>query len=127
MSLSFGPCISQQTYLQRVASLHENLGPKITRQQSQQLRRQEFESLVDYRLGVQFPPEKRERLFQALEKTYRFGIFSFFILYLAHLLKLSPQNHLVEGQVQRKFKGVSRAVAQVLSPEELHAFLSDDA
>ena len=82
---------------------------------AERLARAELDITVDHRLGVDFPGDRRESLWHAQRRIER------------HRLR-SPLAGLA-GVVARSIgleTGVRRAYADVLSPDELHAFLDDD-
>lgn len=108
----YGPKLSQAAYEQKMTSFSVGLPPIPTRAQERGVRLSELNTLIDYKLGVNFPVDRREALWaiqQRLDKRR--------LLHLAIALLTAP----FDG-----FAGVARpqvrGFAKVLSPSELAQF-----
>jgi hypothetical protein len=63
--------LSAEDYERRIVALHAD-GPAMpTRDEDLRLRRAEFDLGVDHRLGIAFPPDRRERLWAAHQRVDR--------------------------------------------------------
>lgn len=111
-ALPYGPTITQQQLEDRVLALHNNAPPIPTPQQDRRIRHGELNAMIDHKLGVDFPFDRRERLWDVQQRLDRKR--------LLHVLKgfvtnpLSPSEALDKPQI--------RGFAQVLDENELQAF-----
>lgn len=111
-ALPYGPTITQEQLEDRVLALHNNAPPIPTPQQDRHIRHGELNAMIDHKLGVEFPRDRRERLWDVQQRLDRKR--------LLHVLKgfvtnpLSPSEALDKPQI--------RGFAQVLNENELQAF-----
>ncbi len=111
-STPYGPKLSQAAYEKKVTSLSTGLPPIPTAAQEQAVRRAELNAQIDYKLGVNFPIDRRQALWAIQARLDKRRL-----LHLACALLTSP----FDG-----FAGVARpqvrGFAKVLSPSELEQF-----
>jgi hypothetical protein len=125
---SYGPRLSSQDYSHRTRALlnpedYNNPDPGFQKN----LRRQEFELTVDHRLGQNFPAEKRDPLFLAVEKArapWRLGLGLVGIAF-AKLFHKPARNAVSSVHLDFLASGMTRAVSKVLTREEALQFLGD--
>ena len=125
---SHGARLSSQEYSHRIRILfnpedYNNPDPAFQKN----LRRQEFELTVDHRLGQNFPAEKREALFVAVEKARApwqlvFGLAG---IVFSKLFKKPGRNAASSLHLTFLSAGMTKAVSKVLTPEETLQFLGD--
>ena len=111
----FGTRISGEEYDRRITALYRGTAPTPDAAEAARLARAELDITVDHRLGVDFPVDRRESLWHAQRRIERHRLRS----PLAGLAGVFARSIGLET-------GVRRAYADVLTPEELHAFLQDD-
>ncbi len=84
-------------------------------------RREEFDALIEYRLGEDFPQEKRDRMWKA-RRSLVWGPVWLFVG-----LAVRPFSHrLQEWLVTHKGRQVMREFRRVLTPAEMEAFFQGD-
>jgi len=111
-ALPYGPTITQQQLEARVLALHNNAPPIPTPQQDRRIRHGELNAMIDHKLGVEFPVDRRERLWDVQQRLDRKR--------LLHVLKGFITNPLSPSEALDKPK--IRGFAQVLNENELQAF-----
>lgn len=117
-AVDFGPRLSGEEYDRRVAELYTGAPSVPDESQDRALRRRELDLQIDHRLGVDFPPKRRERLFEVQRGLDRVGVGSLIRYALGRVMPSFLVRHarfLAEDTV--------RAYAKVLSEEELRQFL----
>ena len=111
----FGARISGEEYDRRITALYRGAAPLPDAPDAERLARAELDITVDHRLGVEFPRERRESLWHAQREIER------------HRLRSSLRGFASAAARSVGLElGVHRAYADVLSPDELRAFLQDD-
>ena len=65
--VGYGPRLRGEEYDRSIVELYSNVAPSPLRKKQQEIRRRELDLTIDYRLGKDFPPEKREALW-AIQK-----------------------------------------------------------
>jgi hypothetical protein len=110
--------LSGEEYDRRIIALHRDLPPAPSKEQRQQVRRSELELAIDYRLGTDFPRERRDALWAVHERVERRRGW----LLVRHLIRrIFPGT--LERRVDRLAGYLTSEYAKVLSPEELELFL----
>lgn len=66
--LGHGPCLSGAEYDRLIVALHEDLPEVPSREQDRQTRRRELDLTINYKLGKNFPTERREALWNVQER-----------------------------------------------------------
>ena len=119
--VDYGERLSGEEYDRRVVALHENLPPTLSPEEEKQVRRRELDAMIDYRLGRDFPKEKRNQLWKIQERIEKKRL-SLMLKYLfRHLFRKnflqSTQN--LAGYLVDEY-------AEVLSREELESFFGKE-
>lgn len=121
MQVDYGTKLSGEEYDKRIVALHENLPPSLSQEMERQLRRKELEIMIDYRLGCNFPKEKRDLLWKVQEKIEKKRTLLMFKYLFRNLFKKpfihSTQN--LAGYLVDEY-------AKVLSKEELEMFFGQN-
>jgi hypothetical protein len=116
-----GPKISGEEYDKRIVALHENLPPSLSSDQEREVRRQELEIMIDYRLGTHFPKERREQLWQVADRVDKKRL----SLMTSYLLRRP-----FKGRFLKKSQGLAGYVvdeyAKVLDRSELVMFFGEE-
>jgi hypothetical protein len=115
--IGHGPRLSQSEYERRIVELHAGLPPRPSKQEQARLRRRELELTIDHRLGRNFPPARRDALWEIQQRVegrrLRLALY-----WLTHFISY--------GWLYRRANKVARFVvdeyATVLNPEELRAY-----
>ena len=119
--MNYGTKLSGKEYDKCIVSLHENLPSLLSREMERQLRRDELEIMIDYRLGCNFPKVKRDLLWKVQERTEKKRTLLIFKYLFRHLFKKSfvhsAQN--LAGYLVDEY-------AKVLSKEELEMFFGQN-
>ena len=68
-TLNFGPRLSNDEYQRKVVELHSVLPPLPTRAQDELTRRRELDLAIDYRLGREFPHQRRDALWAIQQRV----------------------------------------------------------
>lgn len=118
----YGPRLTGGQYDRKVIELHGALPPKPTREQDRTVRRAELDIAIDYRLGVNFPGERRDALWAINERVERKRLRLIFKYIFKRIFSKSfqraPQG--IAGYLVSEY-------AKVLSKAELQAFFGADA
>jgi hypothetical protein len=113
----YGPRLTGEEYDRRIVALHSGLPPIPSREQDRQVRRAALDLAIDYRLGRDFPRNRRDALWAVQEKLERKRI----KLMGAYLLKrlfrqsLAPEARGLAGYVIDQY-------ATVLDSSDLEAY-----
>ncbi len=119
--MDYGVKLSGEAYDQRVVALHENLPPVLSPEMEREVRRQELDAMIDYRLGCDFPREKREQLWKIQEEIEKKRI-SLMFKYLFKRLFKKPFIH----SAQNLAGYLVDEYAKVLSRQELEMFFGKE-
>ena len=116
-----GPRISEEEYEKRIAEIYTELPSEPSRAQESAARRQELESTIDHRLGLDFPRARRESLWEIqrhIERRHlRFAIEYF-------VWRLLSQR--IPARAGALAGGVVKQYAKVLNQRELEMFFGVD-
>lgn len=66
--LGYGPCISDEEYDRLIVELHSHLPAMPGKEEDRQVRQKALNFAIDHRLGINFPQEKRARLWNIAER-----------------------------------------------------------
>ncbi len=117
----YGVKISAEEYDVRVVSLQDNLPPMPSKAQETTVCQGELNAQIDYKLGVDFPQEKRTAMWgvaQQIEKErWRLPFLSLNET-LAALFGKAGQGNNIPGYLAKRY-------GQVLDQQDLRAFLGD--
>lgn len=116
-----GPRLSGPEYDRRIVALHSGLPPRLGRNQQTELRRVELELSIDYRLGVDFPADRRDQLWAVAQRIERRRLRLIF-RYL--MRRLRP--HGTEMGAADMAGYLVQEYSRVLNETELEAFLGDE-
>ena len=120
-NVDHGPLLSDQEYEKRIFALYDAVPPMPSVDAERELRRRELDVLIDHRLGVRFPLERRAALWTAQEhiekRRTRLGIET-----LARALL--PQR--LQPKTSRLARFAIQEYAKVLTSDELEQFLGDE-
>lgn len=120
--MNHGRRLTQREYEQAIVGLHTSQPSAPHRAAEAQVRRRELDLMIDHRLGVDFPPDRREALWRIQQRIERRRL----RLAAWWLASLVVPRALDKG-ANRVAQFVLDAYAQVLSPEEMHAYFGDEA
>ncbi|MCU7933513.1 MAG: hypothetical protein KZQ99_01370 [Candidatus Thiodiazotropha sp. (ex Dulcina madagascariensis)] len=67
--LGYGRQLSGEEYDRRVIELHRHASPMPDKEEDLAIRKQELNLSIDYRLGVDFPEQKREALWVIMQRV----------------------------------------------------------
>lgn len=113
-----GPVLSDEEYEKRIFALYDALPPMPSVDAERELRQRELDVLIDHRLGVRFPRDRRDALWAAQEhietRRTRLGIET-----LARAL-LPPR---LQPKTSRLARFAIDEYAKVLTSDELERFL----
>ena len=119
--MNYGRKLSGEEYDKRIVALRESLPLTLSRGMEKQLRRDELETMIDYRLGCNFPKEKRDQLWKVQERIEKRRILLMLKYLFRHFFKKSfvhsAQN--LAGYLVDEY-------AKVLSKEELEMFFGQN-
>jgi len=121
-TVDFGRKLSGEEYERRAVALYSGAPPLSEENQDRELRRRELDLQIDHRLGVDFPVERREKLFEVQCGLDRVDVGSLIRYALGWVMPSFLVRHarfLAEDTV--------RAYGKVLSEEKLRAFLDLEA
>jgi hypothetical protein len=115
--LNHGPRLTVEEYERKIIELHSGLPPMPTKDQDRQVRQMELNLAIDHRLGRDFPPERREALWNIQQRVEKKR------LWLA--LKY-PVRRFFAKSLARDAQGLAGflvdAYAKVLTQSELKSF-----
>lgn len=119
--MSHGPCLSGEEYDKRIVDLHENLPPTLSPEMERQVRRQEMDIAIDYRLGCKFPKHRRDQLWEVQNQVEkRRGRLMFKYLFRRLYSRAFTRN------AQNLAGYLVDEYAKVLSREELKKYFGED-
>ena len=111
-----GPRLTAEEYDRAVIDLYRGASPMPTREQDRALRRRALDLAIDFRLGRDFPPARRDALWAASERVESKRVW----IGLKYLLR-----RLTGGRAHAwaLIRVLGREYGDVLSPSELEQFL----
>lgn len=108
----FGPRLTQAEYEQRVIALHTAVGAR-NKEVETAIRQADLNLLIDYHLGVEFPPKRRQALWEEQQQLDQHRGWNLLKGVLAH--PRDPSAILARAQVQ--------GFSKLLDKDELRALL----
>lgn len=105
-------------YEKRLVALYSDLPRRPTREQERQASRAELDLVIDYRLGVDFPRDRREAIWRIQNRIRRRGI-----VFLARHLLSRLLHGIIGGRSFDMTRFIEAEYAQVLDERELRRFL----
>lgn len=119
--MNHGRRLTQREYERAIVGLHTEPPPAPGRGDDEQVRRRELDLTIDHRLGLNFPPERREALWRIQQRVEKKRL-KLAGWWLASLLV--PRA--LEDRSNRVAQFVIDEYAQVLTPEEMQAYFGPD-
>lgn len=116
MTPQFGQRLSTEEYERLIVALHRDRPSMRSEDEEERLCRSELDLAIDYRLGRDFPPRRREALWRAQQKIQRSWVRS-------ALVPLAVLIGFRSGMSAKLAHLVLTEYAHVLSRDELQAFL----
>ena len=115
--LGHGARLSEREYETRIVELHAGLPPSLGTEEQKDISRRELDLTIDYRLGRDFPSERREALWniqQRVEKK-RLRLMLHWLLHFISYRWLYGRANKLAGYLVDEY-------AKVLTKDELQAF-----
>lgn len=118
----YGPCLTSEEYQRAVVALYQHAAegrlPAAMGDIEQAIKDAEFNLQIDYKLGCDFPAERRQALLAAKHRAEksRLGLVRRFI-------RKAIQKRQFAGAMQLWLEHLTEEFAKTLSPEELAAFM----
>jgi hypothetical protein len=120
-NLGHGPRLSQREYERRIAELYSGLPAVPSKEEEIRLRRRELDLTIDYRLGQDFPRERREALWEIQRRVERKRL-QLGLHWLAHFIS----SKWLYNRANKVAKFVVDEYAKVLTKEELRAYFGPE-
>lgn len=119
--LGHGPRLSQHEYEKCIVKLHSGLPPSPSKQQEIDILRREFDLSIDFRLGKNFPKERRDALWQAQKQVEkkRFWLLFYWLTHFISYRWIYARANRLAGYLFDEYK-------KVLTKEELRAYFDLD-
>lgn len=118
--LNFGRRLDGEEYDHAIVELYSSLPPIPSLEQRREIRRRELDLAIDYRLGVEFPRERREALWAVQQEIEKHRIKFMFKYLLRHFF---AKNLIQEAKGLAGY--VIEAYAKVLNQAELEQFFGE--
>lgn len=115
--LGHGPCLTTQEFDRQIVALHSGLPSHLSKEEEIKLRRRELDLTIDYRLGRNFPQQRRAALWniqQQVEKK-RLRLIFFWLFRFISYKWLYDRANKIGGYLVNEY-------AKVLTNDELHAY-----
>ncbi len=116
-----GRRLSEDEYQRSIVSLYSDIQTNNPRDQQQLIRRKELDLTIDFRLGVDFPQERREALWSVQQSIEKRRIF----LMAGWLLRKLFSN-LLNQQSKSMADYIVNQYSKVLTSSEMCAFFGED-
>lgn len=118
--LGYGPLLSDEEYQQKIIALIKELPPAPSREQDRRHRRKQLELAINQRLGLGYPPHKREALWTIQQRVEKMRL----RLILKYLLRKVFRRSLVRD-VQGIAAFLVEEYATVLNQAELESYFGE--
>lgn len=119
----YSPRLSEQEYEQRVSELYTQAAEGQLSAAPQDIdniiKEKEFQLTIDYRLGINFPADKRAALWKAKQKVERQKL-----RLIGKYLKVSLKKRAFADGMQVMLERMMEEFSKVLTPDELSAFMA---
>ncbi|WP_265211977.1 hypothetical protein [Herbaspirillum lusitanum] len=119
--LNHGPKLTRQQFDRAVVELYERQGHTLGTPHDAELRQRELNLLIDYRLGRDFPADRRIQLWKIQQRIEQRR---FRTLAQSVLVKILPRVKINRFNVLLGF--ARQSYSEVLTSQEIAAFLSDE-
>ena len=119
--LDYGPRLSDVEYDRKIVELYDKSPSRTTKDQERHLIRQELELKIDYRLGQNFPRNRREQLWRVQQRIEQRRLWFGVRYMLRQIIRRSETT-----EAQQLAAGVVKEYTKVLNQTELYFFLGDD-
>lgn len=120
--LGYGECISGKEYDRRIAELHRHASPMPSKEEDREIRRKELNLAIDHRLGIKFPQNRRDQLWEVMEHVERKRLW----LGLKYVFKKMLMRKAVSKGLVYKANGLAGIMvdefAKILNTQELYRF-----
>lgn len=120
--LGYGECISGKEYDRRIVELHSHASPMPSKEEDREIRRKELNLAIDHRLGVKFPQNRRDQLWEVMEHVERRRL----SLGLKYVFKKVLMRKAVSRGLVDKANGLAGIMvdefAKILNTQELYRF-----
>ena len=120
--MDHGRRLTQREYEQAIVGLYTSQPPAPGRAGDANVRRRELDLTIDHRLGIDFPPDRRDALWRIQQRIERKRL-KLAASWLASLV----MPRVLDKRANRVAQFVLREYAQVLTPEEMQAYFGDVA
>lgn len=114
--MDHGPKLSSEQYQRCILALYEDMPPAPDRRQQTKLARRELDLLIDYKLGIDFPADRRGRLWD-IHDRYRKRFLGNLLLLFSRTLREYRMGWLVSRML--------KAYREVLSEDEFVALFEE--
>jgi len=119
----YSPRLSEQEYEQGIAELYKQAAEGQLSAAPQNpdniIKEKEFQLTIDYRLGINFPAEKREALWKAKERAEMQKL-----RLIGKYFKVSLKKRAFADGMQIMLERMMEEFSKVLTPDELNAFMA---
>lgn len=119
--LDHGPRLSGAECDRKVAELYLELPDNPSAQEEQSAQRRELDLMIDHRLGIHFPEERREALWRVHGRMSRRPLRMFLAWRLGRVLP-----RVLAAVVRRVSSNIVDEYRSVLTPQELELFFGKD-
>jgi hypothetical protein len=113
----YGPRLDLDDYERRLISLHAAVPAKLSKLEQQRLDRAELDLRIDYRLGIEFPADRRDTLWRAQRRVRGRWVW---LAVQAVATRIWPGSSALRAFDPRS---IPKEFAKVLDEEDLAAFL----
>lgn len=111
--LDHGPRISKREFERHITKLYEKTPSNLNREEQFSLMQKELDLIIDHRLGINFPIERREKLWRIRRKTESSIAKNILFLFSRSLLKFRTAG--IADKLLKDYR-------EVLSKKEFNAF-----
>jgi hypothetical protein len=108
-----GRRLSAAEYEKGIVSLYAGQAPMPTKTEEIEIRRAELNLMIDHRLGLDFPADRREKMWEVAQKVEKGRVVTAFKIVASYLMK---------GMANRKHKDGSAADADFLARETVKKY-----
>jgi len=125
-NLRNGPRLSDEEYDRLIVELHSNLPAMPGKEEYRQVRLKELNLAIDHRLGIDFPQEKRAKLWHAAERVEAKRIKLAAQFFFRGLFSKSRRNPALINKSDWLTRFMIDAYSEVLDEQELKYFFGLD-
>ena len=114
--MNHGPLTTREEYERRIVALYHDAPPSPSPARQRELARQELDLLIDHRLGIHFPTDRRDALW-AVHQRYQGS--------LPRSIIFAFSRRLTTLRITRLSRRFLRAYRRLLSEEEFYALFGN--